>query len=245
MNNSIDPRQKGPFLVTFASLIAAATACGPTSIERFDFDAQAVDIVDLSNDRGDIYISDGDEIEVVAELFGRAQAEHELEAGTLRLWQSCSPGAGRCAIDWYVTLPGGLDAIAETARGDLDVGGTDNNLTLSSGRGELTLSSVRAQILELDTDSGDIDVMNAEVETLAARSGRGEIGVTLRAQPMSVNLRSGRGDLTMTLPGGDYDLDLDTDRGEIEVAGAINDDSGSQRQLTLRTGRGDIDIFSR
>ena len=242
----MDARHLRPLapLAAAVALIPLLSGCGPIHVERLDIGDEEVRAIEIDNETGDIQLSVGSELEVVAERFGSAEAEFSVDAdGTLHLWQRCGRGIGSCAIDWRVTVPEDLAAQLHTDAGDIEVEGSYSSLELRAG-GRLSVRSVFADELVLDADYNDIDVDDSIVDVVRARTDHGQISIELRNQPRDVDLRTGVGDLFITVPAGEYVFDLSAD-GDIEVEYRLRENPRADSRIAARTRDGDIELFSR
>jgi hypothetical protein len=121
-------------------------------------------------------------------------ATSRVEGGTLVV---------RPRSDTRLTLPGGIPVVVRTSTGDVEGSG-------------LTVGD-----LEVETNTGDVDLGFASV-------------------PTSVDVRTTTGDADLELPeSGAYAVDVSTNTGDPNVA---HNDPGAPNKVTVRTNTGDIDV---
>ena len=105
------------------------------------------------------------------------------------------------AVDFVVRLPAGLRVDAKTVSGDLIGTGLRGTLDLGTVSGDLRLTDVEGDVLEVSTVSGDIELERIRVREVSAETVSGDVTF---AGPIDnkgrYDFKTLSGDVVMTLP---------------------------------------------
>src|SRR3954453_20654795 len=154
--------------------------------------------------------------------FGRqAISQRSGTGGTLAIRSRCPHAVlGACRASYRLTVPDNVPIRVRTTSGRVRFGGY---------RGTA----------QIDTGSGDVDVLSFCGFGLRARSQSGAVAAAAACAPERLELRSRTGDVHALVPPGRYQLDAETDDGRRRVSGVVADDD-APFQLQALSSSGDV-----
>lgn len=127
--------------------------------------------------------------------------------GTVRVANAhtCQPDEREWGMSLVVRIPAGLSVEANNAVGNIEVEGTQANLELVSGTGDVTVQTQRAGRVEGKSGTGDVKVTVAAVDgPVHLESGTGSVVLAVTGTPPTrdVTLRAGTGGVRLKIPCG-------------------------------------------
>lgn len=147
----------------------------------------------------------------------------ESSGGTATLRGGCPEGiATVCSTEWVVVVPAGTGVDIEHGVGDVSVEGTEGEVAIEAGIGDIELSEVAAERVDVDLGVGAVRIESVE-------------------PPSSVRANVGVGDLSVRLPH-TVTYDIRTRAGVGEANSALGSDPASPRTVTLENGVGQITV---
>jgi hypothetical protein len=180
-------------IVVGVALIGAGAACAVTPFPRPSHTEQqsqtyqhAISAIEFNVDSGDLRLTAGkatgpSDITVGRRLgwtHTRPRITEEWQGDTLRITSTCPESA--CYTDYTVTVPSNVRIKADTAAGDIRVMGASGALTLHSGAGDISATSLGSPNVDATTNAGDITVRLAVIPaTVSARSAAGDVEVSV------------------------------------------------------------------
>ncbi len=140
---------------------------------------------------------------------GRAPRHDDRDGGRRRSEDPCRRGSdwenndrNDTSIDFVVRLPAGLRVDAKTVAGDLIGTGLRGTLELGTVSGDLRLSDVEGDILDVSSVSGDLELERIRVREVSAETVSGDVTF---AGPIDgkgrYDFKTLSGDVVMMLPG--------------------------------------------
>ena len=119
-------------------------------------------------------------------------------------------------VDFVVELPRGINLVAATGNGTVDVRNTGAEVNASSGNGEVTVIAPGGGV-KISSGNGDLEVERARGE-VEASTGNGDITVSTSVGPVSASSGNGRIEVEMASLRGSEDMRFSTGNGSIDVA---------------------------
>lgn len=123
-------------------------------------------------------------------------------------------------VDFVVELPRGINLVAATGNGTVDVRNTGAEVNASSGNGEVTVIAPGGGV-KISSGNGDLEVERARGE-VEASTGNGDITVSTSVGPVSASSGNGRIEVEMASLRGSDDMRFSTGNGSIDVAFPAN-----------------------
>jgi len=118
-------------------------------------------------------------------------------------------------VDFVVELPGGINLVAATGNGTVDVRNTGARVEASSGNGEVSVVAPGGGV-RISSGNGDLEVDRARGE-VDASTGNGDIRVSTSMGPVSASSGNGRIEVEMASLKGSEDMRFSTGNGSIDV----------------------------
>ena len=136
---------------------------------------------------------------------------------------NCRTQLGNCELDATLSVP------------------YDTAVTLSSGGGDLTASTLAGQ-LRFDTEGGNIDGDTLTAPYLHAESGGGDVTLVFTKPPGDLDITSDGGNVTVVLPRGatTYRVAITPDVGNF--SGGVPTSDSASNTITIDSGGGDISL---
>lgn len=199
--------------------IGVAVATGVMLPSKAEANAQLtepIETVAVDNDSGNVTIRAGNVTTTTVRQhfeyrWNRPDNAFTVDGTTLAL-SGCGWG---CDVDYEVVVPRGTNVDGEINSGDLHLEGV-NDIRVSANSGRIRAAGITGRVVEVDVDSGNIDV-----------------GLD---RPASVRLDADSGNIDLTVPPGQYQVVGDTDSGNREVQIASVPGSGNVLDLTTDSG---------
>lgn len=123
-------------------------------------------------------------------------------------------------VDFVVELPKGINLVAGTGNGTVEVRNTGAEVNASSGNGEVTVIGARGRV-HASSGNGDLEVERAGGE-VEASTGNGDITVSTALGPVSASSGNGRIEVEMASLRSSEDMRFSTGNGSIDVAFPAN-----------------------
>lgn len=201
---------------------------------------------------------EGGRIEVVAGAADAAQVERTrrylggaptttetLVEGVLRIRAACPRFlAVGCRVDYRLEVPSGVAVRVRSDRGSVSVVDVAGMVEVDTAAGGVRLTRTRGPV-RVKTSAGSVDGVDLVAAFLDATTGAGRIRLTLAEPPGRVGLRTGAGSIDLVLPPatGGYRVDADAGAGKVDVS--VDQQPGSARAVTARSGSGSIRVSTR
>lgn len=131
------------------------------------------------------------------------------------------------------------DVVLDTGHGSVDVTAVEGNVTLESGHGDVRVERIGGT-LDVDTGHGLIEVVDVGGDTIAVRSGHGDVFLAPHSSPATIAVRTGHGGLHVLLPPDAPPYAVTTSGRDTSVTVAT--DPGAPHTLDARTGHGPVTI---
>ncbi|WP_214414317.1 DUF4097 family beta strand repeat-containing protein [Sphaerisporangium fuscum] len=201
---------------------------GPTEQATQSYDvAGKVATLRVDSGSGEIVVNESGRtgIHVTETLHWRSSkptTRHPVEGDALRLDSTCSHGDFACSVDYTVEIPHGLQVRVDT------------------GSGAITLRALSGEV-KASTGSGDIDANGLGGKQVTARTGSGDVDLRFAAVPDNVTVDSGSGAGVVRVPQNTYNVTAWTGSGEKRVD--VDNDAGSPRRISVKTGSGDAKVL--
>jgi DUF4097 and DUF4098 domain-containing protein YvlB len=221
-------------IVVGVAFIGAGAACAVTGFPRANQTEQqsqtyhhTISAIEFNVDSGDLRLStsDASDISVTRRLgwtHTRPSITEEWQGDTLRISTTCQESA--CYTDYTVTLPSNVRIKADTSAGDIRVMGASGAVTLHSGAGDISATSLGSPDVDATTNAGDITVR-------------------LTVVPATVSARSAAGDVEVSVPDAGpegYRVQASTGAGDNRVAVTAN--AASTHTVVATSNAGDITV---
>ena len=123
-------------------------------------------------------------------------------------------------VDFVVELPKGINLVAGTGNGTVEVRNTGAEVNASSGNGEVTVIGASGRV-HASSGNGDLEVERAGGE-VEASTGNGDITVSTSLGPVSASSGNGSIEVEMASLRGSDDMRFSTGNGSIEVGFPAN-----------------------
>lgn len=192
---------------------------------------------------------------------------HELKAASGDLaMEACSGRAVLSTANGDIGVKGftGESLEVATINGDLDIAKAEGRIALSSVSGDISASDVsgdslkvtsvsgsislvgtQGKVLEVQTQSGDIEIDRGESREVKGKTVSGDLEASLSTRDGTIDIHSTSGDVDLTL-GADTDaqVECETMSGDIEVDLPIQKTLENERRFqgVLGSGRGSIRV---
>lgn len=118
-------------------------------------------------------------------------------------------------VDFVVELPRGINLLAATGNGTVEVRNTGAEVKASSGNGEVTVIGATGRV-SASSGNGDLEVERAGGE-VEASTGNGDITVSTSIGPVSASSGNGSIDVDMASLRSADDMEFSTGNGSIEL----------------------------
>lgn len=152
-------------------------------------------------------------------------ADRSVVDGVLTVVGRCPEFGIGCRIEVQLTIPHGT-----TAR-------------IATGAGAIVATGLDVPVLDLQSSTGSIDVVDVSTARLLARSGARDVGVSFFRPPSVARVESGAGNVDLNVPYGRYRVDAEGATGVVIVD--VIQDPGAARLLVARSSAGGVTIRSR
>jgi hypothetical protein len=123
-------------------------------------------------------------------------------------------------VDFVVELPRGINLVAGTGNGTVEVRNTGAEVNASSGNGEVTVIGASGRV-HASSGNGDLEVERAG-GAVEASTGNGDITVSTSIGPVSASSGNGRIEVEMASLRSSEDMRFSTGNGSIDVAFPAN-----------------------
>lgn len=123
-------------------------------------------------------------------------------------------------VDFVVELPRGINLVAATGNGTVEVRNTGAEVNASSGNGEVTVIGASGSV-RASSGNGDLEVERAGGE-VDASTGNGDITVSTSLGPVSASSGNGRIEVDMASLRSSEDMRFSTGNGSIDVGFPAN-----------------------
>ncbi|MEO7501813.1 MAG: DUF4097 family beta strand repeat-containing protein [Gemmatimonadaceae bacterium] len=118
-------------------------------------------------------------------------------------------------VDFVVELPRGINLVAGTGNGTVEVRNTGAEVNASSGNGEVTVVGASGRV-HASSGNGDLEIERAG-GAVEASTGNGDITVTTSIGPVSASSGNGRIEVEMASLRSSEDMRFSTGNGSIDV----------------------------
>ncbi len=230
-------------MVAIAGCGGADAKGAPVERKAFAFAGGALTI-DSDDSKLVITPADIDEVRVERQVDGWVfmgsgpEASWRLADGRLTLRVDCDAVAASCAAVHRIQVPRKVAVTVEEDNGGVVAEGLSTPLKVRSGNGNVRVVGATAD-LDLGSDNGSVVVEGSvTAPRVTARSGNGDVRITLGAVPRAVDVVTDNGDVTVGLPTAVYEVSGSSGNGRVRLDVPRGDGSG--RSVNLRSNNGDV-----
>ncbi len=173
----------------------------------------------------------------------------------------CRLFTGNCGLNATFGVPPGTALDLDSGGGNMQVGGIQNTVTLTSSGGDVSLSdsgsaatvdsgggnlslSRLGGILTLTTSGGDVDGGDLTSPKVTTDSGGGNVTLTFTTVPAKVDVTSSGGDITIVLPRGrtQYAVSVATEGGDYTPSPSVSVNQAAASRISVDSGGGNVSI---
>ena len=243
------------------SALLLVTACwlGGGMEATYDLDEYEFNAVEISTGSGYIDITAGNDLELEAEFHNtedEAMLRKELIGDVLVITSDCATQL--CSIDLDLVIPAGVEVIARTASGDIDVQEMEGGAFLETADGMVSVIDLEGgldvitvggdvDLLDIDCDvqvttvDGSVDGSDMALDFLAVSSTNGKVMLDLKQAPQEVVIDTISSGIDLTVPVDEYDLTLESLSGTVSTYN-LDDSDGAARIITAHSTSGSISV---
>jgi hypothetical protein len=157
----------------------------------------------------------------------------------------CPVPTGQCSLNSTLTVPPGDNVSLSTGLGDLTVNGaTSGNISLSTSSGDLTANGLTGSSDSLITTVGNITASGITAPDMTVNSSAGDITLTFTRVPDNITVHSTVGSISIVLPPvtGGYNIEANSNFGDSSVSQGVDQEPASPHVIKVTTTTGDISI---
>jgi hypothetical protein len=174
----------------------------------------------------------------------------------------CRLFTGNCGLNATFDVPPGTALDLDSGGGNMQIGGIQSTVTLTSSGGDVALSSSGSAatvdsgggnlsisqlggILTFTTSGGDVDGNELTSPKVTTDSGGGNVTLTFTRPPANLSIVSSGGDVTVVLPRGatQYDLKVQTSGGDYSPSSSVPlNQAAVHNKITVDSGGGNVSI---
>jgi hypothetical protein len=238
-------RVVGAVVATVAVLsVAWSLATGAARARSSEsFDVASISAVHVEASAGEVTFerATGDRVEVEMRsesTWRRPELTRQVDGDTLRLRADCPSWArhgwgppwwgrwGGCKVHLHIAVPDGVAVDVRNNAGRVRVDGIDGDVSAHLEAGEIVLSDVRSQVVDLSTDAGRVSADFADA-------------------PQQVTATTSTGAIEIRVPddGTAYAVDASSEVGPERVQ--VPEDSASSHRVSARTQVGAVIVATR
>lgn len=212
--------------------------------ETFAFTGHTLNIDSGTSDLK-IVVGGADEITVERRIAGVANGEapeatQTLAGDALRLAVDCNGLALSCEGEFTVTVPSGVEVVAQNKNATITVNGFSESLTVSAVNGEAELANISGTNLLLSGKDMDVEGTAIAAQIVVAEARNGDIELAFSKEPSLVEVTNNDGDVNIALPAADYKVNAVTKKGDAEIT--VSQSDSSVLEINVTTRNGDIEI---
>jgi len=163
-----------------------------------------------------------------------------------------------CHIDLDIDIPPGVQVIAKTASGDIDVQEVEAGAILETADGMVRVTDIEGG-LDVITASGDVDLLDIDCDVFVntvdgsidgsdmtsdhvlASSTSGKVMFELKTPPQEVVIETISSGVDLTVPVDAYDLDLESMSGSVSIYD-LEDSDGAPQVISIHSTSGSISV---
>ncbi len=213
---------------------------------------------------GDITVRQGAAGSGQARLTGTVQyslVRPDLTMDGTGITLHCRLFTGNCGLNATFGVPPGTALDLDSGGGNMQVGGIQDTVTLTSSGGDVSLSdsgsaatvdsgggnlslSRLGGILTLTTSGGDVDGGDLTSPKVTTDSGGGNVTLTFTTVPAKVDVTSSGGDITIVLPRGrtQYAVSVATEGGDYTPSPSVSVNQAAASRISVDSGGGNVSI---
>lgn len=216
---------------------ASTTIDDDFSRVEIDVSAGQVDIVGGSDGSSEL------ETSMTHTWLGAAEVTHEIDGDTLRIEGTCGRRlmmTGWCETDLTLSVPAGVDVVAESSAGTVTARGLEGSANLESSAGTVRVEDHDGDLVA-HSSAGGVVVDGLRADTAKITSSAGSVEVHAATAPTSLDAESSAGRVVVTLPDDEtYDVEADTSAGSTNVGVAT--DPSSQYKIRAFSSAGAVTV---
>jgi hypothetical protein len=157
----------------------------------------------------------------------------------------CPVPTGQCSLNSTLTVPPGDNVSLSSGLGDLTVNGaTSGNISLSTSSGDLTANGLTGTSDTLTTTAGNITATGITAPDVTASAVAGDVTLTFTRAPGNLTVRSTFGDISIVLPPvtDGYNIQTSSHFGDSSVSSGVDQNNSSTHVIKVTSTAGDISI---
>jgi len=173
----------------------------------------------------------------------------------------CRLFTGNCGLNATFGVPPGTALHLDSGGGNMQVGGIQSTVTLTSSGGDVSLAdsgsaatvdsgggnlsiSRLGGILKLTTSGGDVDGGDLTSPKVTTDSGGGNVALTFTKVPANIHVISSGGDVTIVLPRGatQYAVSVVTEGGDYTPSPSVSVNQAAASRISVDSGGGNVSI---
>lgn len=217
------------FLLVAALPMLGGSICGEVlaDISQRELILEPIEAIELEVDAGAVEVyafnRNGTSLfyYLVGSLYDIGTVDWQLDDDTLDVTSLCD-STENCKVSWYVEVPYGTAVDVLTHDGAVKISGVDAAITADVAGGGFDGALVRAPVVDVTVQAGDV-----KVDMIAA--------------PTNARFSVGEGNVELTVPPGTYVCELDTADGAIDTTG-VTCDSTAAATIHVEVEVGDITL---
>ena len=167
---------------------------------------------------------------------------HRLEGRRLVIWADCpAVFGGRCSARFTLKVAQGINVVAHTDHGDVEVTDTFGSVEAVSEHDDVTAVNVVGSA-HLETEHGEVRGEGLNAENVRAVTEHGDVRLVMSGAPRDVSAETEHGDVEVVLPNDDgvFRVDAGTEHGSARTD--VRVDPSSPRAVTARSQHGDVAV---
>jgi DUF4097 and DUF4098 domain-containing protein YvlB len=173
----------------------------------------------------------------------------------------CRLFTGYCGLNATFGVPPGTALDLDSGGGNMQIGGIQSTVTLTSSGGDVSLSgsgsaatvdsgggnlslSDLSGFLKFTTSGGDVDGSDLTSPKVTTDSGGGNVTLTFTRPPAYLSTSSSGGDVTVVLPRGatQYDVEVQTSGGDYSPSPSVPLNQAAHNKIIVDSGGGNVSI---
>jgi hypothetical protein len=236
-------------LLGTASLWSCASELTADTETQQETYQHAVTRIELDLDDGEISLTPGDEGEVVIERRlewsdDKPVIEETWVGDTLKITSRCGESAigtkTHCAVAYTMRVPADVEIDAHTRASLIDVRGLGGSLRLTESSGDVKVTDTTGT-LWVQASSGGITAIGVRADKVEVEATSGDVDLRLAAAPGTLTVTTKAGNVDIAVPGDDaYDVTVQTSGGDKDVT--VRQENPAERTIGVTTSRGDVRI---
>jgi hypothetical protein len=212
--------------------------------------AADVAMLDVRNDAGSVIVRGSDRnsetITVTARVshgLRRTGHRQSLQGERLVLESTCPAiFTSFCDVRYTVDVPTDIDVVVRGASGSIVVSDVNGDVDLDTDSGGIDVARVEGGLLRMDSDAGSVTATAVGSPDVEATSDEGGVYVAFTEAPDAVWADSDAGGVEIVLPRGEeeYGVEADSNAGGVDIT--VDQDPSSPRTITATSDAGGVTV---